>query len=395
LTSDSNARVTVNPSSVNLAAGEKSLAITVLLSGSRPAAGAYEGFLDVKDVKGAGPELHLPYFYVVGNGVPYDIFPIQNGSFTGVPNDFGWRIGLRLVDLYGVPVVGAQVKFQVLPGGGKINSAGGDLFTDGLGTAAAFVDLGPQQGDQIFTGTAGGLIQRFEGYARRYPVINDNGVVNAAASHNLGPGLAPGSYISLYGSDLSDTTLAESTQSLPLSLGQVSVSFDGGGKSLPGHIHFVSPGQTNVQIPWEFQGQSSVQMKVTNYGLWSDLYTVPLATYSPGIFVVTDAAYALISAANPAKRGGSIIIWANGLGPVTTPQSSGDPASSTDYVYTNTAPTVTLGGNPATVPFSGLTPDSVGLYQVNVSVPSDAPTGTQPLKLSIGGQDVTVNVVVQ
>ena len=116
-------------------------------------------------------------------------------------------------------------------------------------------------------------------------------MVNAAPPFQVGQGLAPGSYISIFGSDLSDTTLAESTQSLPLSLGQVSVSFDGGGKSLPGHIHFVSPGQVNVQIPWEFQGQSSVKMKVTNYGyLWGDLYTVPLATYSPGIFAVTDAA---------------------------------------------------------------------------------------------------------
>ena len=69
------------------------------------------------------------------------------------------------------------------------------------------------------------------------------------------------------------------------------MSFDGGGKSLPGHFHFVSPGQINVQIPWEFQGQSSVKMKVTLYGyLWGDVYTVPLATYSPGIFAVTDGA---------------------------------------------------------------------------------------------------------
>ena len=101
--------------------------------------------------------------------------------------------------------------------------------------------------------------------------------------------MQPGSYISIFGTDLSDTTLVESTPSLPLSLGQVSVSFDGGGKSLPGRIHFISPGQINVQIPWEFQGQSSVQMKVTLYGyLWGSLYTVPLATYSPGIFAVTD-----------------------------------------------------------------------------------------------------------
>jgi hypothetical protein len=32
---------------------------------------------------------------------------------------------------------------------------------------------------------------------------------------------------------------------------------------------------------------------------------------------------------------------------------------------------------------------------VNVAIPSDAPTGTQALKLSIGGQDATVNIVVQ
>ena len=65
LTSDANARVTVSQSSVTLPAGQSSQPITVSLTGSKPAAGAYEGFLDVK---GAGPDLHLPYFYVVGNG---------------------------------------------------------------------------------------------------------------------------------------------------------------------------------------------------------------------------------------------------------------------------------------------------------------------------------------
>jgi uncharacterized protein (TIGR03437 family) len=183
-----------------------------------------------------------------------------------------------------------------------------------------------------------------------------------------------------------------------VSLGQVSVSFDGGGMSLPGHLHFISPTQVNVQIPWEFQGQSSVQMKVTLYGyLWGALYTVPLATYSPGIFAVTDGSNnpLPISASNPAKRGGSIVIYANGLGPLDAAQSSGDPASATVLTRTQVSPTVTLGGGPTGFLFSGLTPGSIALYQVNVSIPPDAPTGTQPLKLSIGGQDATVSVVVQ
>lgn len=392
LTTDSNARVTVSQSSVNLPAGQ-SATLTVALTGAKPSPGAYEGFIDVK---GAGPDLHLPYFYVVGDGVPYDIFPMHNASgFGGPPFDFGYRLSFRLVDAYGVPVANFPVSFQILAGGGKFNSAGGDKLTDRLGNASVFVDLGAS-GDQIYSGTAGSLTQRFEGAIYNLPAIKTNGVVNAA-TFQVGQGMQPGSYVTIFGTDLTDnSTLVEYTPSLPLSLAKVAVSFDGNGKSLPGRIHFVSPGQINVQIPWEFQGDSSVKIKVTNYGLSSAVYTVPLATYSPGIFAVTDGAKnQALSASNPAIRGQSIVIYANGLGPVSQAQSSGDPASSTDLVGTNAPPTVTIGGAASTVQFTGLTPGSIALYQVNVAVPSGAPTGTQPLKLSIGGQDVTVSITVQ
>jgi uncharacterized protein (TIGR03437 family) len=413
LTGDSNTRVTVSPSSVNVLAGQ-SQTLTVSLTGNTPAAGAYEGFLDVK---GAGPDLHLPYFYVVGSGVPYDIFALQNGSPSGIPSpcwnsdsDFRFYLctfllGFRVVDSYGVPVANYPVSFQILTGGGKFDTdpqLGRDSITGKLGDAGAWVDFGPQQGDQIFSGKAGGLTQEFDGYARNLPTINSGGVANAAPAHNAGQGLAPGSYISIYGANLSDApVLVESTPSLPGSLGQVSVSFDGGGMSVPGHLHFISPTQVNVQIPWEFQGQASVQMKVTLYGyLWGDLYTVPLATYSPGIFAITDGAtndviWKVSPAATPVKRGGSIVIWANGLGPVDTAQSSGDPASAAPLARTQAIPTVTIGGSPTGFYFSGLSPNFVGLYQVIMTIPSDAPTGTQTLKLSIGGQDTSVNVVVQ
>ncbi|HEV2446900.1 MAG TPA: hypothetical protein VGS58_13310, partial [Candidatus Sulfopaludibacter sp.] len=182
--------------------------------------------------------------------------------------------------------------------------------------------------------------------------------------------------------------------SLALSLATVSVSFDGGGLSLPGRIHFVSPGQINVQIPWEFQGQSSVQMKVTFLGYMSSyVYTVPLATYSPGVFGVVDFQTGAIGST---KAGNTIEIFMNGLGPVTTTPASGEPTPAQPLPSTGVTPSVTIGGTPAQVIFSGLAPGFVGLYQVNATLPANTPSGTQPLVVSIGGVAAqTINLTVQ
>jgi uncharacterized protein (TIGR03437 family) len=130
--------------------------------------------------------------------------------------------------------------------------------------------------------------------------------------------------------------------------------------------------------------------------IWSAVYTVPLAPVSPGIFAVVDGATnTVISAANPAKRGGSIVIYANGLGAVDSAQATGEPASIAPLARTVAASTVTIGGSTGTMYFSGLTPGSVGLYQLNVGIPSDAPTGSQAVKLAIGGQETSVTLPVQ
>src|SRR5205807_962326 len=95
-----------------------------------------------------------------------------------------------------------------------------------------------------------------------------------------------------------------------------------------------------------------------------------------------------IVTAGPALVPTNIVIYANGLGPVSVAQVSGAPSSITQLVGTNAGPAVTIGGAQGNIIFSGLTPGSVALYQVNVGIPTNAPTGTQPLRLSIGGQDV-------
>jgi len=246
----------------------------------------------------------------------------------------------------------------------------------------------------------GNLRQIFNCRTILQPTIRSGGVEDAA-SGLVGQGLAPGSYISIYGSGLSESAKVFSTGYLPLSLSNVSVSFDAPaqGISAPGRIHFVSDGQVNVQIPWEFQGLNSVKMKVS-IGNWSSgVYDVPLNEYSPGIFEYEDSTsgrrlaasldqnYQVISGANPVGKGDSAQLFINGLGKTTNQPASGEASPSENLSTTFAIPTVMIGGHNAPVQFSGLAPGLVGLYQVNVQIPMDAPSGIQPLTVSIGGTE--------
>ena len=196
-----------------------------------------------------------------------------------------------------------------------------------------------------------------------------------------------------------------STDYLPVSLSAVSVSFDGGGLSLPGSLYFVSPGQINVQVPWEFQGQTSASVKVSVTGnesyLQSSVYTLPLAGSCPDFFVQSSTGIvaavdynsgAIVSASAPVHAGDVVELYANGLGPVTNASAvlDGQPSPASPLARTSTTPTVTVGGVNAPVSFSGLAPNIVGLYQVNVTVPAGVATGMQPVVLSIGGLSTQV-----
>jgi minor extracellular serine protease Vpr len=176
----------------------------------------------------------------------------------------------------------------------------------------------------------------------------------------------------------------------------VSVSFDvpSAGISVPAHVVYVSPTQVNIQLPWELQGQSSAQMKVVLDGdLFGNVVTVPIANYAPAFFIygsniaiAQDQGFNLITTSNPATRGSLLIMYANGLGPVSNQPVSGDPASATALSTTTGPVTVSFGGVTATASFAGLTPGLQGLYQLNVTVPSSVTPGSAvPVTMTVGG----------
>jgi uncharacterized protein (TIGR03437 family) len=171
----------------------------------------------------------------------------------------------------------------------------------------------------------------------------------------------------------------------------VSVSFASpdGTQLWAGRVSYVSPTQINAQIPWEPQGLTSAQLTV-NIADWSVPYTVPIAPYLPAMFtygaaehlaIAQDENYQLITASNPARPGKYIIIYANGLGAVDNPPPSGEATPSQPLARTLVTPTVSIGGVAAQVVFSGLTPGSIGLYQIDVVVPPNAPSGLQPVEI--------------
>lgn len=111
-----------------------------------------------------------------------------------------------------------------------------------------------------------------------------------------------------------------------------------------------------------------------------------------------ESSYNLVNSANPATADVTILqIYCTGLGPVTNRPPGGLPPSTTQLSQTTATPTITIGGVPATVLFSGLAPGSIGGYQVDVLVSSGSAWGASVRAvISLGGiTSNTVTITVQ
>ncbi len=383
------ASVRLNQQTLVLDAGATRI-VTATLSGTSPAPGSYSG---VVTATGPGISLRIPYLFMKGSGIAHNIIPLS-GNFiegeTGKDQPQG-AILLKVVDMYGIPVEGERVTWE--------STGGRYLFkqpeTDANGVVGAVIVLSGAPGMSRYTARLSPGSFSVTGVARLRPEVASQSVLNGASFDASQP-IAPGSYISIFGKNLTDNSAGYTNSGrLPMALNSIRVSFDVPGKklSLPGNMVYVSPEQVNVQVPWELQGQQEVKVKVLSGGLNSNVVTVPLANHSPAFFEIgtknvaaLDQDYRVITAEHPASAGQVIQLFANGLGPVTNQPDSGEVALGTTLSHTRAAPVVIIGEQPAEVIFSGLAPGFAGLYQVNVRIPAGLAAGTQPLKITIGGK---------
>lgn len=232
------------------------------------------------------------------------------------------------------------------------------------------------------------------------PSLSPGGTIDNA-SFAVNTPVAPGSLVSIFGTGLAGDAALAPGPSLPFVLGTTALTLGG----VPVPLIHAFPNQVDAQIPWELAGQTSAPLTIVTDDLSGNTVSVPLAQFSPGIYTATgtgagqgailiDGTTTLAAPASglitgqPATPGTFIDIFATGLGPVTNQPASGAPApaSPSPLAQTVATVTVTIGGVPVTPSFAGLAPGWVGLYQVNVQVPSNAPVGDAvPVALSVGG----------
>jgi len=209
--------------------------------------------------------------------------------------------------------------------------------------------------------------------------------------------LSGGMYAAIYPSVMTNIiaagTAASSTVPLPTVLADTQALVNGS----PIPLYYVSPGQINLQLPSALPGGGTADLRIVRQST-GQIYAgaeLQLASADPGIFTsngsgggpavaVNFVDGSLNSASNPVARGQYLILYATGQGPVTNGPPDGSAA--TGPTPTTSVPQVLLGNSTtgvlldsSNIQYSGLAPALVGIWQLNILIPSTAPTGSVPI----------------
>jgi uncharacterized protein (TIGR03437 family) len=229
-------------------------------------------------------------------------------------------------------------------------------------------------------------------------------VVSASAFGGFSS-VAPGSWVEIYGSNLAPDTQGWtgadfSGNNAPTMLNGVSVGI--GGQAA--FIDYISASQVNAQLPSNIATGGPLQLTVTNANGTSTPVNVTVNPTEPGLlappsfkigsnqYVVaqhSDGSYVLPVGAisgvtsSPAKPGEIVVIYGVGFGSVVPNIPAGEIVTETNQLSASFE--ILFGKTPAKVPYFGLAPSFVGLYQFNVTVPAVADNDLVPLTFNLGG----------
>jgi uncharacterized protein (TIGR03437 family) len=155
--------------------------------------------------------------------------------------------------------------------------------------------------------------------------------------------------LSVFGSQLAPSVSTASSVPLPVSTVGVAATVN----NVAAPLYYVSPGQLNIQIPYQTAVNQPATLRVNNNGLIAS-YQLNMVPAAPGIF--TDSSGGIVPVAT-GNRGSIVSVYLTGAGAV----------------------------NPE-VEFIGIPAGLVGVTQINFYVPSSITDGTQPVVVTVNGQ---------
>jgi uncharacterized protein (TIGR03437 family) len=204
------------------------------------------------------------------------------------------------------------------------------------------------------------------------------GVSNGASFKGV---FAPGMILSVFGSHLAPSTSSAASVPLPITMAGVAVTING--QAAP--LYYISPGQLNIQIPYETAAGATATVTINNNGQVAS-QSFLMAAVAPGIF--TDANSAPVPNIS-AGRGQIVTLFITGAGAVTPSISTGSAPPAATAISDLPAPVqtakVTVGGVLASIQFIGIPSGLVGVTQINYQVPGGIGLGPQPVVVAIGG----------
>jgi len=349
---------TITTSGSSFAGDNKTIAVTMNVT-SQPIAQASSSQVNLTLAQGAQPETLGVALTNAGQGT----LTVQGVSSTGQ--------GLTAAAISG----GAALTFN--PGSLAPGSyAGSVTFTSNAANGPVTVPV------------------NFAVEAKGAPSIPFQGAVDDAIFGG-GDAVSPGDIVALFGDQLSFNAPA-SGQGTPLGtqLGTTQVLING--EACP--LYYASYGQINLQVPIDIPAGTAMVQAMRD-GLASNLVSLSIVSRAPRLLLIGVGSYGAIQnssdysipmpagsipgvASHPASIGDTLIVYAIGLGPTTPAVGTG--AAATSAANLNSTPVVNFGdfvSVSATPLYAGLSPGSVGLYQVNVTIPAGVPKGNVDIRI--------------
>ena len=208
------------------------------------------------------------------------------------------------------------------------------------------------------------------------------GIANA---FDFGTTFAPGMTISVFGTQLANATATVTRLPFPVVLIGVSATVNG----FPAPLRYASPGQINLQIPYE-AGAGPAVLAINNSG---QIATFPftIAPAAPGVLPTTYSNATGLPVTSVQAGGGDVLLlFLTGEGDVTPTLGTGaTPSSSitdpTKLPHSRLPLTLNVGGVNVTPLFAGIPNGLAGTTQIDFQVPANVSLGKQAVVVTVGG----------